>query len=629
MAYALDRLQCRNLEVSAKREWLLTNGIGGYAMGTPSGLNTRRYHAHLVAALDPPGQRMVLLAAIEAFVRIGNRSFPLSANQYAGAIYPDGYLSLESFEVGTEAVWTYAVEGKTLRKTLRLVPGENTAIVTFENASQTPLELVLRPLICHKPHHEEFTERTGYPTKIDYEAEAFVVTDRQVPLRLVHVGAQRTPVNGWYYRFEHRREAERGLPPRDDLFCPCELKWVLRPGETAELAASDRAEPGSARVQTLPKTTKLGEQFRRACAPFLVQGKNRTTILAGYPWFEDWGRDTMIALPGICLHTGQIEAAHRILRDHALAMKDGLIPNRFREDGSGTDTNTADATLWFAHAAHKTLEARWDAALAVEMLAAIETAIRHHIEGTHFGIAMDPEDGLLRQGEPGLQLTWMDAKIDGWVVTPRHGKPIEIAALWIQMLRIAHGLAARLGLARPEYARLADLGQASFEAKYWHDGRGHYLDTVDPADASLRPNQVIAMALPLSPCDSAHAARALSVVTRELLTPAGLRTLGPEEPGYRGRFTGPMAERDAAYHQGTVWPWLLGSYITAMVRYGGDQKEAKRLLRATRELLSEGGLGGIAEVYDGDEPRHPGGCPWQAWSIAEILRAWVEDCGGD
>jgi predicted glycogen debranching enzyme len=336
----------------------------------------------------------------------------------------------------------------------------------------------------------------------------------------------------------------------------------------------------------------------------------------------------MISIPGLCLHTGRVAEARRIIVDYAAQMKQGLIPNRFVEEGEEPEYNTADGTLWFANAIYRTLLAEWEEAFARRALRALEEMFHWHVEGTLFGIGVDPEDGLLRQGAPGVQLTWMDAKVDGWVVTPRHGKPVEIAALWINAVRILEWLAGKLGKPTSKYAEAAAKAESRFEEKFWREPLGYYLDTAEPDDASLRPNQVLAMSLPFTPMDPGHARRALGVVARELLTPVGLRTLAPDSPGYRGRFKGPLTELDAAYHQGSVWPWLLGPYVTALVRFTGDRTEARRLLKPLREMLDEYGLGGIAEVYDGDEPRTAGGCPWQAWSVAETLRAWVEDAAG-
>jgi len=319
-------------------------------------------------------------------------------------------------------------------------------------------------------------------------------------------------------------------------------------------------------------------------------------------------------------------------------MFQGLIPNRFVEKGEHPDYNTVDATLWFANAIYKTLQVEWQDDFAREMSKVLENVYDWHVRGTLFGIKVDGSDGLLSQGADGVQLTWMDAKVGDWVVTPRHGKPVEINALWINALRVLEWLSETLEKAgfgkelahkASFYRKEAERAASSFELKFWHENLGHYLDTVDPDDATMRPNQVIAMAVPFTPVDPNHAKRALGAVERELLTPVGLRSLGQKEPGYKGKYVGPLPELDAAYHQGTVWPWLMGSYVTATVRFTGDRKEGKKLLRYAKDMLSEYGLGGIAEVYDGDLPQSPGGCPYQAWSLAEFLRAWSEDVQGD
>lgn len=327
----------------------------------------------------------------------------------------------------------------------------------------------------------------------------------------------------------------------------------------------------------------------------------------------------MISLPGICLCTGNIALARQILRDYASQMEHGLIPNRFVERGEKADYNTVDATLWFANSIYLTLDQEWDEEFAREMFEKLQESIRYHRHGTVFGIIVDPADGLLTQGEPGVQLTWMDAKIGDWVVTPRHGKPVEINGLWINMLHVAAWMAEKLGEDTSQFLTLAKMAKSHFEAKFWHEGLHYYMDTVDPNDASLRPNQVIAMSLPFSPCDPKHVAIALKSIDQHLVTPVGLRTLSPEDPSYHGSFQGPLRSLDEAYHQGTVWPWLFGPYIRAMMKSGATKAAAKKKLANVEDMLREYGVGGIAECYDGDAPHHAGGCPWQAWSVAEIL----------
>lgn len=599
-------------------------------MGTPCGANTRRYHGLLVAATEPPATRMVLLAGIDAFVQSGSSNpVGISTNQYPGALYPEGYLYLKHFHVDQEAAWIYRAGDVEVERSLRLHPGVNACTIEYENIGLAPLILTLKPLVSHKLYHGNFYESPGYPENLVFGKDHSVIGHEGVSLWISHPRAERTLVQGWYYRFEHEEEITRGLDPRDDLYCPCELRYELAPGESAVLTASTR-EGEKPRLRPSPegRTIRLSDMLRSAASQFVVKTPQRTSILAGYPWFTDWGRDTMISLPGILLHTGRTEDARALLLDHAESMRDGLIPNRFTETG-GADYNTVDASLWFVNAVYRTLEREWDQDFAKRIYPKLRELVEAHQRGTLFGIHVDPEDELLTQGELGLQLTWMDAKIGDWVVTPRHGKPIEINGLWINALRVMEWLSDKLDEDPLPYRQSAEKAESSFRAKFWHEGRGHYLDTVDPMDVSLRPNQVIAMALPFPAATGENAKRALALVERELLTPYGLRTLAPNEPGYRSRYHGPLPEMDASYHQGTVWPWLLGSYCTALVKLRGDRQEAKRLLKNARAMLSECGLGGIAEVYDGDEPQTPGGCPWQAWSVAEILRSWIEDAGGD
>ena len=607
------------------KEWLLTNGIGGYAMGTLCGVAQRRYHALLNAALRPPGERTMLLGAVDAFARCGDEEIALSANAYPGAVFPDGLTPLKSVEVLPRRVtWRYGTGPLSVEKRVEMARGRNAARLSYRNTGTRPIVLALWPLTGARDHHGEFARRDHYPGSVALYPARTEIEFGGTTLMLHHAGALRTPVEGWYYRFEHARELERGLSPRDDLYCPCELRFELAPGAEAHLEASLDGVPGEWGGSSELAPATLRERLDAAAEAFVVQSPERTGLLAGYPWFSDWGRDTMISIPGILLARGRVVEAREVLLGYGAAMDRGLIPNRFTEEG-GADTNTVDATLWFANAVHLTLEAEWDEAFAERMRVLLEASVDWHARGTSFGIKVDPNDLLLRQGERGIQLTWMDAKIDDWVVTPRHGKPVEINALWINMLRVVARLRERLELNPEPYAGMAGTAADSFEACFWHEGRGHYLDTADPDDASLRPNQVIAMALPFSPCDPHHARQALGCVERELLTPVGLRTLGPSEPGYQGQFRGDLRTLDAAYHQGTVWPWLLGPYLTAKTRLTGDSEGARAIWEGFGPMLVDRGIGGLSECYDGDEPRLPNGAPFQCWNVAEALRVAQEN----
>lgn len=611
-------------EVLSHFEWLLANGIGGYAMGTVAGVNTRRYHGLLIAAAKPPADRVVVLAGIEAFAD----GVGISCNAYPGAIHPDGFRRIETFDyldwrlekdyyskggwlaykpeqsTPNAAKWLYSFDGTVIEKTVRITPGANETAVSYKNLGRKLVRLQLKPLVCHRPHHENFRASDNYGNDAAYEPASTMVSHASGNLFLEHPGALAEPNNEWFYRQEHAVEAERGLDPHDDLYCPVTLTYGLEPGATAVIRAS-LAE--GARIEAL------------ADDPFVVNGVNGLTILAGYPWFSDWGRDTMIALPGLVLCEGQTDKAQSILSLYANARKDGLLPNRFADDGSGAEYNSVDASLWFCHAVHQTLLVKWDAEFAAAMLGAIQDILTHYKKGTLYGIRMD-DDGLITQGEPGVQLTWMDAKIGDRVITPRSGKPVEINGLWINALGVAAWLRTKLKMDGSEWLDLAEKATASFEEKFWSEIDGWFFDTIEPNDASLRPNFLIPLALPFGPRHP-KAAEALDAVEKHLLTPYGLRTLAPFSKAYKGRYEGALPQLDEAYHQGTVWPWLLGPYVEAMINVTADYDRAAKALARVEEMKKHRGLGGISEVYDGDAPHRANGCPWQAWSMSEIRRA--------
>jgi len=583
-------------------------------MGTVAGLNTRRYHGHLVASVGSLADRMVLLDSIEAHADFSGFSYGLSTNAYPGAIHPQGFRLLERFVASASSVeWTFAVSTQTIVKRLSLSPGASR--VEYRNEGSRPVRLGLRPLVAHKPYHQNFSNDPQYPDRFSLSGDRLEIEHEGVTLALTFPMAFVSAVQGWYYRFEHAREAERGLDPRDDLFCPCELGYELAPGTAIVVTASY----GEAQVNQLGATSDeatLERRLESAARRFVVSLPGRAAIVAGYPWFADWGRDTMIALPGLCLRTGQVELARTILLDSAHQMKDGLIPNRSVEGREEPDYNTVDATLWMAEAARRTLDAEWEESFAKTMLGAIQETVDSYRKGTRFGIRMDEEDGLIQQGVAGAQLTWMDAKIGDWVVTPRHGKPIEISGLWISALRTLAWLKERLGGDPSEDRNGADKAEESFHRKFWSEHHGWYFDTIEPYDAQLRPNQLIPLALPLGPLEPTHATQALAACEEHLVTPFGLRTLAPFEVHYQGRFKGPLHDLDAAYHQGTVWPWLMGIYWMASERVRGEPAavDAGQIDRMLMDL----GLGGIAECYDGDAPHGAGGCPFQAWSVGTI-----------
>jgi glycogen debranching enzyme len=621
--FTLSKAECTNFEVASRREWLLTNRIGGYAMGTVAGVRTRRYHGHLVAAVEPPLGRHVLLASVEEFIDLGERSVGLSTQRYQNVVFPEGYRHLVRFESSPEGVaWTYEIGDVLMRKSLALTPGRNAVTMTYENLGERPARLRLRPLVALRDHHRNLRAGERGEFSIASQPGFSVVSAGGVSVWLGHQDWERGLFQGWYYRFELEREAERGLDSYEDLFCPDEYVASLQAGESRAWTASSERTTGA--PPEMPKgNRRLGTLTMLAMgAPeYLVETRARTSIIAGYPWFGDWGRDSMIALPGLLLCTGRIDAAKAMLRDYGSAVRGGLIPNRFTHHGLPADYHAVDAPLWLARAAQLTLDAEWDDAFGefvLDTVAAIEAGYR---SGTDFNIGVNG-DGLVTQGRPDLQLTWMDAKIGDWVVTPRTGKPVEVNGLWVNMLGLRAQLETRFGLdagaSRARYIQARD----AFVRRFWSEQRGYLLDVADPNDDALRPNQLIALAMPHVHLPEEAGRMCLAHIDQKLRTPCGLRTLAPDHPDYKGRFEGDMAERDAAYHQGTVWPWLWGSYVDVVRRFRPDLAPAveSEILSAARYMIREYGLGGVAEVYDGDPPQRPGGCPWQAWSLAEILR---------
>ncbi len=460
-------------------------------------------------------------------------------------------------------------------------------------------------------------------------------------------GGAWTPTPDWYYAFEYAAERERGLDHREDLFTPGTIAVRLRPGARLAVTVSTLQPAGRDALALLAAERHRREQLRvrgagdhplcraltLAADQFLVRrGPALRTVVAGYHWFGDWGRDTMIALPGLCLVTGRHEEAKGILRAFAAVIDQGMLPNRFPDRGESPEYNAVDASLWYFVAVHQTLAATGDEALARdEMLPHLEDILAWHRRGTRHGIRQDA-DGLLAAGEPGAQLTWMDAKVGDQVITPRSGKPVEVQALWHNALAILAALYERYGRGAEAAALRGEAKRVRrrFEELFWYEAGGHLYDVVDRAgvpDPSLRPNQLLALSLPFPLLEGARAESVLRAVESRLLTPVGLRTLSPDDPRYRPRYTGGPAERDAGYHQGTVWPWLLGPYLTALVRVRGaaGREQARQVLERLSGHLGEAGLGSISEIFDAEPPHAPRGCIAQAWSVSEVLRAAVED----
>lgn len=604
-------------------EWLATNGLGGFASGTVSGIHTRRYHGLLVAAMQPPVARFLLLSKYEeTVVTPSGARYELSANRYPdGIVHPRGFDLLVAFESVPTPRFVYRVEGRDVVKTVTMAQGANAVAVSYALPPDWLLEV--RPLVAFRDFHgltrENGALRGGVDTSVVGEASLQPYGDLpRLYFRFDNGNA--FPTGEWYRNFEYEVERERGLDYREDLFQPFVLRSEGPVTVVATVDAEVREVPG--RVSRAPVFAEAElERLALAAEQFLVQRGVGKTVIAGYPWFSDWGRDTMISLPGLTLVTGRFDDARGILAAYAEAMSEGMLPNRFPDSGESPEYNTVDATLWFFEAVRAYLEYTGDLDFVRETLyPKMREAMDWHFRGTRYGIHLDRSDGLLACGAPGVQLTWMDAKVGDWVVTPRAGKPVEIQALWYNALCIMAELAHNFGDTGGLYALIAARIRWNFLPKFWNEAAGCLFDVVDgeQKDASVRPNQIFAASLRHMLLTPETARQVVATVERELLTPRGLRTLSPGDAKYKGKFRGGVLERDSAYHQGTAWPWLTGAFLTAWRKTGGDPARALEIWRACAAEP-------YAEVADGDPPHRPGGCFAQAWTVAELLRSGVED----
>jgi predicted glycogen debranching enzyme len=623
-------------------EWLETDGLGGFASGRADGVRTRRYHALLLAAASPPTQRAVLVNGFDAHVRTGDGEHAISSQRYTPDVTsPDGATRLVSFTHEPWPTWTYRLpNGMEVVHELVVPHGAPVAALSWRLREPGAATLVVRPFLSgrdpHATHHAngafDFTPHVA-PGRVRWHPYA----DRPAVIALTNGSYAHEPT--WYHNFQYDEERARGLDFVEDLAAPGTFTFDLAAGRAVLVLAADLpdAAPWSVRDadgcrdeierSERSRRSSFRTPLHRAADAYIVSRGAGKTIVAGYPWFSDWGRDTFIALRGLCVAGGRLDDARDILLEWSEHVSEGMLPNYFPEGGQAPEYNAVDASLWFCVAAHEVVEAfggRLDADERRRFDDAVAAIVAGYAAGTRYGIRMD-DDGLLRAGEPGVQLTWMDARVDGREVTPRIGKPVEVQALWINALRVA---AAR----EPRWAEVADRAQASFAQRFWNEARGCLYDVVDvdhvpnAVDATLRPNQLLAVGgLPWPVLDGERARRVVEVCERALWTPAGPRSLAPGEPGYTPHYGGGVRERDGAYHQGTVWPWLAGPFIEAWVHVRSDSPEARQEAR-TRFLVPllehYAGSSGrhLAEVADAEPPHTPGGCPFQAWSVGEALR---------
>ena len=670
----IPRAILHNPDEALSREWLVANGIGGYASSTVIGANTRRYHGLLVASFPPPLERQVVLSKVDEELVIGNGYYPLCANEYqSDIIHPSGFRHLESFRLEHGIpTFEYQIAYVKLVKQVWMEYGKDTVYVLYWLAeSPCDVKLLLRPFCAFRGYHQDGC-RIGQDEYVaDQRGDGRVIIESAhtpYSLKVMVPGASFDPVEDWYLSFMYRADRDRGFGCSEDLFAPGIFVADLSPGDSVALIAScERANPDedveAALDRELTRRRALVRNERRsfrkdlllAADAFVVSqpdgrigasdhsslithhadpsststSKSKSTspaaIVAGYHWFTDWGRDTMISLPGLLLSTGRFDEARDILLRYIRCADGGMIPNRFTDQGSA-EYNTADATLWYFHALYSYVRASRDDEIISEVFPSLVDIMDWHLRGTRFGVHVDPNDGLLFVGSEGSQVTWMDARVDGCPVTPRIGKPVEINALWYNALNLMLSWAGYARGSGDFYSRTAEQCRISFRRRFWNDDAGRLFDVIDGPngdDPSIRPNQIIAVSLPYSPLDSRQQKSVVDVVERELLTPYGLRTLSPNDPSYVGQYRGGPAERDRIYHQGAVWPWLLGPFADAHYRVYRDRRRIAGLLRPFRKHLLEAGVGSISEIFDGDPPHRPAGCIAQAWSIAEILRIYT------
>ena len=636
-----------------RNEWLATNGSGAFASGSVAGAVTRRYHAFLCAAIQGPQDRRVLVTKLEETVHCGGVATDLSANFWADSIAPRGDRLISEFALDPLPRWTFRVphdDGEiVIEKTVWMVPDENTAVARYQLQSGPACELQVRAFVAPRSYHSTHRANAQFDRQLELSAQDQAVAMRPYesmpPIHLRADGRFCADEN-WYLGFRWPIEAERGLDAGEDAFCPGYFCLSLEAGAPQLVVASTQAvdlpAARAARQTVIDHKRDLigdadwhdaGARLKLGADQFIVKRADGAhTVLAGYPWFTDWGRDTMIALPGLCLTTGRFDIAASILQSFAGAMSQGMIPNRFPEAGETPDYNTVDGTLWFFHAVFQYGHLSGDWQTVRQLYPKLVESIEWHLSGTRFGIVADDEDGMLRAGDSRSQLTWMDAKIGEVAFTPRAGKPVEIQALWFNALceMASWGRCFEDDSTASICTEWSRKIATNFAPTFWNQAENCLFDCVDGdfKDSAIRPNQIFVVSLPHHLLSPEQNKSVVSVVERELLTPVGLRSLSPRDSRYRGHYGGDSWSRDSAYHQGTVWGWLLGPFLGAYLNVHGESDEARAQVRQWLQPmvahLDVAGLGSISEIFDGDAPHAPRGCFAQTWSVAETLRIWAQ-----
>jgi predicted glycogen debranching enzyme len=623
-------------DIDPQAEWLEADGLGGFASGTVSGVRTRRYHALLLTATTPPAGRMVLVNGFDAWVQTNNGIFPISSQRYQpDVIHPDGAARLIDFEPEPWPRWTYWIEeGMSVQQEIFVPRGASVAVLRWSLSGDGPASLLVRPFLSGRDFHATHHENGVFNFAAEIAGDRVTWSPYPGVLRVTaRSNGQYKSQPDWYRNFSYSEEQARGLDFTEDLATPGLFEFDLATGraelilvaEGHETVFSQSADELADRERA--RRLAFASKLHKAADSYFVRRGTGKTLIAGYPWFGDWGRDTFIALRGLCLATGRFEDARDILVEWAGTVSEGMLPNRFPDQGETPEFNSVDASLWYVIASHEFLQSASNF-FTPDQIAKIESAIEAILEGysrgTRFGIRLD-EGGLLACGVPGVQLTWMDAKVGAWVVTPRIGKPVEVQALWLNALRVGAQRSSR-------WQPLFDSGLQTFRSRFWNEARRCLFDVIDcdhqngKSDPSLRPNQIFAVGgLPLCLLEDEPARAVVDAVEASLLTPKGLRSLGPQEPDYRPRYEGGVVQRDGSYHQGTVWPWLIGPFVEAWLRVRGKSQSAMeeardRFLPPLYEHLNEAGLDHVSEITDAEAPHTPRGCPFQAWSLGELLR---------
>lgn len=646
------------------REWLVTNGLGGFASGSLLGIGTRRYHGLFVPNLTEPKGRHILISRCDEEITCDGQHVTIGGAEYLdGSLHNDVHHCLRQFRWDAlMPTWVFEVGGCVIEKTIVMPHNQNTVCVHYRLIEGRSAALRLRPFLAFRRQDAVLVHEKDWPFTLSFSRGQYEVRrghgEMALRFRLNPGGGvfscDQVIGQGALYRVEQ----VRGYDHSEDLYSLGYFSAELRADqpltfvastqgwETLEVDGAKAMADERHRVEALlamapaPARHGVAAQLVAAADQFIIlpgsrleetlragaAGDEVRTVIAGYHWFGDWGRDTMISLEGLTLCTGRHAEARAILQTFSRYVKDGLLPNLFPEGAREALYHTVDATLWFFHAIDRYVEATGDEQLLCELYPVLRSIVEHHVRGTHYGIGVDPADGLIRAGAPGYQLTWMDAKVDGWVVTPRRGKPVEIQALWYNALTLMADWAGRLNESPGDLPQRAGQARASFNQRYWNDAAGHLSDVVDGEDGddpACRPNQVFALSLRYPILDEAHWAAVLGTVRDRLWTPYGLRTLAPGHPDYKANYHGDLRTRDAAYHQGTVWPWLIGHFVSATLRLDPDREAARRLVAGLPAHLHDAGMGSISEIFDAEAPFLPRGCIAQAWSVAETLRAWL------